>query len=813
MGQGSAQLTSGQQPAPGLTHRWRWLLTGILLSGLLGGAWLHTPVDPELLRQPYSRVLYDRDGELLSARIASDEQWRFPPSDQLPDKYVKALLLFEDQRFFQHPGVDPLAVAAALWRNAQAGRVVSGGSTITMQLARLLYGNPPRTYWWKFREALLALRLEAQFSKAEILQRYAALAPFGGNLVGLEVAGWRYYGRSPTQLTWAEAALLAILPNQPSALHPGKNHEDLKDKRDRLLQRLQHAGYLDALTLQLSMLEPLPDGRVPLPDLAPHLLNRLISEAPGLYRYTSTLSARLQRRAQQVAINHSERLARDNVNNIALLIIDNQSASTLAYVGNETWQDNPLYGPAVDIVRQPRSSGSLFKPLLYSVLLEAGELLPASLVLDVPSWFGGYHPQNYDRHYRGAVSAEESLLASLNVPAVRLLQSYGVGAFQQKLQGFGLTNLFRQPEDYGLTLILGGAETTLWDITGAYARLAAVAAGYADKPARLLTTPLEGRKKPSAIPVSQGAAWMTLTSLRNRPDSQLFSSQQARTIAWKSGTSYGWHDGWAIGTDGRHTIGVWTGNASGEESRHLSGTTSAAPVMKDLFAALPLHAWIATPTHALRQVTVCKADGYLPAGNCEITTVTAPANSHFSKTSPYHQRIFTDIASGQRVNSQCEQPSRMNSASLFRLPPVADYYYRQHQSVQAPVPPWRHDCQPEAVQSRNQNGGRQLADIPLFELEYPTEGTSVIIPAETGGLPGRVVFRAHHQLPGMRLFWHLDDVFIGETRHIHEQAVFSNFWQHRLVLTDTEGQVIERRFTVLSPDGDSTGQANLATFP
>ncbi|MCS6947615.1 MAG: penicillin-binding protein 1C, partial [Steroidobacteraceae bacterium] len=482
-------------------------LAGIAALAATVGVWRLAP--RPLLPAPLSTVLLARDGSLLGARIAADGQWRFPPLASVPDKFRSALLAFEDRRFAEHRGVDWLAVARAAGQNLKARRVVSGGSTLTMQLARLVRTaqtrgtaaerRRARTLRDKAIEALLALRLELQYSKAEILALYASHAPFGGNVVGLEAAAWRYFGRAPAELSWAEAATLAVLPNAPALVTPGRNRLRLQRRRDALLLRLAASGVLDRLDLKAALAEPLVGAPLPLPNDAPHYLDTLRRRTPDRHRLHSTLDATLQRQAVELVRDHARELERQNVHNVAALVLDNRTFDVLAYVGNAEWSLARGRGFAVDIVQRPRSTGSILKPFLYAALLDSGQLLPRMLVADVPTQIAGYMPENFDRQYRGAVPADVALAQSLNVPAVRLLQQYGVERFYDALRARGFSTLVRPPSHYGLTLVLGGAEGTLWDITHLYARLVADARG---------ADPRAG-----AGHFSPGAAWLTLQAL------------------------------------------------------------------------------------------------------------------------------------------------------------------------------------------------------------------------------------------------------------------------------------------------------------
>jgi len=783
-------------------RRRRLLLAAGLVVLLVGGVtfWLSLP--KQLFDEPVSYVLVARDGTLLGARIASDGQWRFPERATVPEKYRRALILFEDKRFEKHPGVDALAIARAAKLNLQNGRVVSGGSTITMQLARLSRasrgGADQRSLSAKLIEAALALRLEMAYGKDQILALYAAHAPFGGNVVGLDAAAWRYFGRDAGALSWAEASTLAVLPNEPALVHLARNRERLRAKRDALLRRLCATGAMSELDLQLALSEPLTAEPHDLPDLAPHLLDTLRAEDPRVHRIATTLDARLQAEAVHLVREHSAQLARQQVYNAAALIVDNQTFEVLAYVGNGDIPDllakgDAPRGYAVDIVRRPRSTGSILKPMLFAAMLEDGALTPGMLLPDVPTHYDGFSPENFDRQYRGAVRADEALAHSLNEPAVRMLQSYGVARFADVLRDAGMSTLTRPADDYGLTLILGGAEGSLWDITALYAGLNGIArAGPADPTPRF--HPLTARLGAPAralgpTPIGPGAAWLTLDTLLEVPrpgeEGHWKNFASSRSIAWKTGTSWGLRDGWAVGTTRRHTVGVWVGNASGEGRPGLTGSTMAAPLMFALFNTLPASAWLDRPSWALRQIEVCANDGYLATENCESERTWVPAGSRFETLSPHNLRVHLDPRL-QRVDGGCESPGRMTHANWFVLPAAEEYYYRRAHAEYRPLPPLRADCRA--------NGGAARA----LAMLYPDADAHVIIPRELDGNRGRTVFEAVSRRREATLYWHLDGRYLGETHTFHQQALDIEPGKHILTIVDDEGERIARNFTVLA---------------
>lgn len=764
-----------------------WGCCVLVVAGLLA-----TRLPAPLFDDPLSSVLEARDGSLLGARIAADGQWRFPARDTVPGKYAAALITAEDKRFRRHPGVDPVALGRAAWSNFRAGRVVRGGSTITMQVIRMSRGPRPRTYREKLVEAALSLRLEYGLAKDEILALHAANAPFGGNVVGLEAAAWRYFGRGPGDLSWAEAAMLAILPNNPGAVHPGRSREELLAKRNRLLRRLRDTGAIDEVELELALIEPLPEAPRPLPQAAPHLLQTLAAgDGGGGRRYASTLDPSLQRLVGDIVARQSHSLASMGIRHVAALVIDNRTLEVAAYVGNGRWGVAGGSGYAIDLIRRPRSTGSILKPLLFARMLDAGEILPETLVPDVPARFAGYVPENYDRKFRGAVPARAALARSLNVPAVWMLRRHGVDRFHDFLQGMGMTTLHRPPGKYGLTLVLGGAEGTLWDITSMYAGLARIAGGAGlSRPRILLDAPPAAAGKAR---LSVGAAWLTLEALvdvvRPGADSQWRVLGGGRRVGWKTGTSYGHRDAWAVGVTPGYTVGVWAGNADGEGRPELTGIAAAAPVLFDIFNRLDGDAWFTRPEAHLKRVRVCRADGFLATAGCETTVTWAPRDSHFERPSPHHHTVHLDPAGGLRVHGRCEAVQAMSHETRFVLPPGQEAFFRRWNTAYRPLPPYRADC---ASTSAGASAGSPV------DFLYPRDGTAIYIPVELGGRKGRAVFAAAHRDPGATLHWHLDDRYIGSTSVFHEQAVDVAEGRHVVTVVDGSGNRARRAFEVLA---------------
>jgi penicillin-binding protein 1C len=565
--------------------------------------WYYFALPEPLFLRPYSTVLEDERGELLSAAIARDGQWRFPKLDSVPHKFKEALICFEDKRFYHHPGVDVLSLARAAKQNIREGAIVSGGSTLTMQVVRLAR-NRPRTYFEKLQEIILATRLELRYSKDEILALYASHAPFGGNVVGLEAACWRYFQRPPDELSWGEAALLAVLPNAPALIHPGKNRDLLLAKRNRLLDRLYQLGKLDEVELDLAKSELLPNQPMPLPRIAGHLLDRTIQEGRDQTRVISTLRTAVQLRVERIVQDHTMRLTANQIYNTAVIVAEVETGNVLAYVGNTNGSPGEDHGQQVDIITARRSTGSMLKPVLYAAMLNEGKMLPKTLLPDVPTIINGFAPKNFSKDYDGAVPADQALIRSLNVPAVHMLQEYRYEKLYNLLKRMGINSLTYLPDHYGLSLILGGAEATLWEITSLYASMARVLNHYLQRYGNVWYSssdyhPLHYVKSSSTVPsdwkqesfIGAAALFQTFNALTevNRPDEEVGWKNFAgsRKIAWKTGTSFGFRDGWAVGVTPEYVVGVWAGNADGEGRPGLTGSEAAAPILFDVFLHSP----------------------------------------------------------------------------------------------------------------------------------------------------------------------------------------------------------------------------------
>lgn len=769
------------------------------------GLWLWLP--QQLIDKPLSFVITDAKGQLLGAKVSSDGQWRFPQVNQLSEKYILALMTFEDKRFFLHPGIDPVAIMRAALSNIQQKSIVSGGSTITMQLSRMALEHNSRNFLAKIIEMLYALRIEISYSKEQILYEYASNAPFGGNIVGIEAASWKYFNRNHLALSWAEAALLAILPNNPSGLHPGRNREKLLSRRNALLHKMHKAGYFDELTLEVSIAEPLPEKPLALPELAPHALQKLFTQNKNNLRsiHTTSIDAGLQKNVNDILIKHQQRLSSNHIYNAAILTIHVETGQVLAYTGNYPFEMGEVHLPHVDLIQAKRSTGSILKPFLYAAMLTSGDITPKSLVPDIPLRYDGFSPQNFNLGYDGAVPANRALARSLNVPSVYLLKNFGIEKFHKTLRDIGLTTITQSANHYGLSLILGGCEATLWDLGAAYAGMARTLnhyqyfmGKYSDMDWRENTfmpnatdTNAQNFKSHENI-FSASAIYTTFDAMLEveRPeDEQMWQRLGAgRKIAWKTGTSFGFRDAWAIGVTPEYVVAVWVGNADGTGRPGLTGILSAAPLLFDVFKLLPKTTWFGKPEADMELAGICRESGFLASANCEnIDTLYIPHASLKSATCPYHKIIHLSTDEKYQVHSNCESPNNMVHKKWFVLPPAMEWYYKASNSSYKTLPAFRADC--AKTMAENQTRSMQVI--------YPKHLTSIYLPRDINNRKQQAVFEVAHRNPECNIYWYIDNEFVGTTYNFHRLEIDAQPGTHTLTLTDEFGESLKIIFTVL----------------
>ena len=771
------------RPSKKISRLASWMVAA--LAGALLVYWL-IPLPRPLFAPNYSTALVDREGKLLRVFLNADQQWILAPrpDEPIPPKLERAVLTFEDRRFYYHPGIDPVAVGRALVQNAAAGRIVSGASTLTMQVARLL-APKARTWGHKGLEALQALKMEVGLSKRALLRLYLDHAPYGGNIIGVEAAARKYFGKRPRALSWAQAATLAVLPNAPGLIGPVADPARLRAKRDRLLARLLAGGHLDRTTFQLALREPVPRAARPFPMLAPHLAQRLREQGLGP-TIATTIDRDIQRRAEHWLARHAAFLQGQGIGNGAVLVADTRSGKVRAYAGSQAF-----FAAAqgqVDGVRAPRSSGSLLKPFLYALAMDGGLALPQTLIEDVPVYYRAFSPRNANEAYSGVVRAREALVRSLNVPAVGLLQQYGLYPFHQFLRRAGLATLFRSAEEYGLPLIIGGAEVTLWDMAMLYAGLAN---GGRFRPLQVVAgQPLER----GVQLISPAASYLTLEVLRQlqRPGAEYYWQQFENQwpLAWKTGTSYGQRDAWAVGVNPQWTLAVWCGNFTGQGNANLGGAQSAGPLLFDLFNALPREAaqsWFEAPW--TRAVELCADTGFMLGPHCpQGQVVEAPPHMKPLAVCPHHRSLHLSGDGAHQVCSLCWEADEHRQTGRLVYPVEVAQVLRRRGRLLQEVPPHRPDCP------------AGLAKRPVH-IVYPRPGAHLWRPRDFGGHWQDIVLRVVHRQTQSLLYWYLDGGYAGRTRDRHVKPVGLDKGWHVLEVVDEAGHRDRRRFYVDAREG------------
>ena len=769
-----------------LKHKKKNILIIILL------VWYYFSLPQPLFNEPTSTIIKSKEGKLLGAKIASDGQWRFPKRKTIPFKFEKCIVQFEDAYFYKHFGFNPVSIAKALRKNLKSNSIKRGGSTLTQQVIRLSRKNKKRTYFEKLKELILATRLEFKDSKKEILNLYASYAPFGGNVVGIDAASWRYFGRKPENLSWAETATLAVLPNAPSLIYPGKNQEKLRLKRNHLLKKLWKQKIIDSITYSLSILENVPQKAYKIPQLAPHLLEEINKSNNGKNIKTS-INYALQKQVNHIVKQHYNELKQNQIYNIAVLVLDVETRKVLAYIGNSP--TDKYHQKDVNIIHKPRSTGSILKPFLYAAMLDQGELLPKTLIADIPTQIANYRPINFNKKYDGAVFADEALSRSLNVPAVKMLQQFGVDRFYHFLKKLNLKDLKFNANHYGLSLILGGAESNLWDISKSFANLSSTLNHYDTlqgkyyknefvEPSYLDNYTFDlGKISTQKTVYDAGSIFLTYKALREvkRPetDQNWEFYDNAKQIAWKTGTSFGFRDAWAVGTTKKYVVGVWVGNADGEGRPGLVGVQTAAPILFEIFDKLPKTTWFTTPFDELIKVPICAKSGYRASVNCEeVDTLFIQQSGLKTRACPFHKIIHLNEKESYQVNAGCYPLNKMKHKKWFILPPAMAYYYKQKNPEYKNLPPYAENCISENLQT--------------MSFIYPKlKHTTLFLPKNFKGKKNELILKVAATNNENTLFWYQNDLFIGTTKDLHEMAILPKPGNYKITVTDTFGNSIK----------------------
>jgi penicillin-binding protein 1C len=551
-----------------------------VIAAALGGAWWvrSLPPAPTLTEIDHSTQVLDRNGRLLRAYATPDGRWRLPVRvDDVDPRLVEMLLAYEDRRFREHAGVDPLAMARAAWQWAGNGRVISGGSTLTMQVARLLEPRADRSVAAKLRQVARAIALERQFSKNEVLSLYLTLAPYGGNLEGIRAASLAYFGKEPKKLSLAEAALLVALPQSPEWRRPDRPGDAAQRARDRVLDRIAAAGRMPPDEVAYAKLDAVPNVRRAMPALAPHASDQAVAAAPKQKTHRLTINAVFQKGLEDLARERARALGAGL--SVAIVAVDNATGEILARVASSDYFDDRRAGQ-VDMTDALRSPGSALKPFIYGLAFEDGIAHPETMIEDRPVRYDNYAPENFDLTFQGTVTARRALQLSLNVPAVQLLNSVGANRLNARLSQAGASLVLPKGETPGLAMALGGFGIKLSDLTMLYAGLARGGNAVPLTERTAGTEPNAAEPAASRRLLEPAAAWYVGNVLAGTPPPE---NATGGRIAYKTGTSYGFRDAWSIGFDGRRTIGVWVGRPDGAPVPGLIGRVAAAPILFDAF--------------------------------------------------------------------------------------------------------------------------------------------------------------------------------------------------------------------------------------
>ncbi|KAB7766229.1 penicillin-binding protein 1C [Xanthomonas maliensis] len=778
------------------TRRWtRWLRWGTvaLLSALLV---LDLAFPPPLPRSPdTSTLVVARDGTPLRAFADRNGVWRYPATPQsVSPLYLQALLHYEDRWFWRHPGINPWGLLRAGGQWLAHGRIVSGGSTLTMQVARILDPHT-RTPWGKAKQLLRALQLEVHLSKQQILALYLERAPYGGTIEGVEAASWAYLGKPAGNLSHAEAALLAVLPQSPSRLRPDRHPEAAQRARDKVLERMVELGVWTRAQVQDARIEPVVTRALVPPLHAALLAQRLHAAQPRAARIVTTLDVELQRTLEERVTTYFSQLPERT--SAALLVVDNATMEARAYVGSVRFGDRQRLGH-VDMVQAWRSPGSTLKPFLYGMALDDGLIHSESLLVDAPQSFGDYRPGNFDAAFNGPVSAATALRLSLNVPAVDLLDRIGPARFAARLSNAGIGLRFPHGSSPNLALILGGTGAQLEELVGAFA--AFNRGGIAG---RVRYTPQDAQVDRRVM--SPGAAWIVREVLQNHPrpgyGSDTFDTTARPGVAWKTGTSYGYRDAWALGSTRRYTVGVWVGRPDGTPLPGQYGAVTALPLMFEVIDALPRSPGDSAPLPMpsnVQELEICWPLGTAAAQTepalCARRRQAYVLDGAVPPTFPERDaRLWqagalayeVDAGSGQRLSQDCSAPHLRQSRVLARWPALTSPWLSAAERAAAQLPPLAADCVPDG----RMTGGGVLRIDGLSDR-------ATLARADAGARPVRLQLRALGS--EATIDWLLDGRWIARTQGRQSfQRDFADIGTQTLTALASDGAWTQLHFRVV----------------
>ena len=717
----------------------------------------------KIFEDRYSVSVLDNNGKIIGVYLNKNEQWHLKSTDKIPEKLKRAVMVFEDKNFYSHKGVDFSAVIRAVKDNIFEKRR-TGASTITMQAVKMAQPKE-RNYFNKYLEIVHAFKLEKYYKKDEILKMYLNNAPYGGNIVGYKTASYMYFRKSPKELTWSEAALLAVLPNSPGLMNVEKNREKLIEKRNFLLKKLYEKNFINERQYRISLKEPVPDKRYSFPALAPHLVRRLVNENKDKKIIKSTIDSEIQKKTEKAVKDYSEFLKLSGINNAAVLIINNKNYEVAAYAGSQDFYDFENNGQ-VDGITAKRSPGSLLKPFLYGKVIDEGIAAPQSKIPDVPLYFSNFSPQNANKKYYGMVEMRDALIKSLNIPFVELLKDYGEDKFFYFLKDI-LNFEDRNPERYGLSLILGTKEFTMEEIGILYSGLA----NYGNFKNLKYTeeSTEEGRQL-----FTKGASYLTLTTMREleRPGVEKFYREK-NPVSWKTGTSHGRRDGWAAGVTPEWTVVVWTGNFTGEGNPNLTGVYTGGNLLFNILKFLPKTEKEFVMPNDLEKIKVDSETGYRLKYDIPYKEIFYPKDAKPLKVSPYYKKIFVN-KNGEETDSRDESFNEREEKYILVYPlEIVNYFVRENLDVS--------------------NIFSEKTAEKTIKFIYPKNNLKIIVPKDFDGEKSLIVKIAN--IKNRELYWYVNKKYFGKSRE-KEKSFNLKKGNYEITVVSEKGETAKINFQV-----------------
>ena len=737
----------------------------ILLVGISGYIYFSFNIYnvEKIFEDRYSVSVLDDKGEIIGVSLNKDEQWHLKSIDEIPEKLKISVINYEDKDFYKHFGVDFTSLVRAVRDNLIKGRK-TGASTITMQVAKSLKPKE-RNIFNKYIEIIQAIKIDKFFEKDEILRMYLNNVPYGGNIVGYKTASYMYFQKKPDELTWAEATLLAVLPNSPGLMNVEKNRKKLIEKRNFLLKKLYEKNFINERQYEISLKESVPDKRYSFPVLAPHLVRRLVNENKDKKIIKSTIDSEIQKKTEKAVKDYSEFLKLSGINNAAVLIINNKNYEVTAYVGSQDFYDFENNGQ-VDGITAKRSPGSLLKPFLYAKAIDEGIAAPQSKIPDVPLYFSNFSPQNANKKYYGMVEMRDALIKSLNIPFVELLKDYGEDKFFYFLKDI-LNFEDRNPERYGLSLILGTKEFTMEEIGVLYSGLA----NYGNF--KNLKYTEESQEEERQL-LTKGASYLTLTTMREleRPGMEKFYREK-NPVSWKTGTSHGRRDGWAAGITPEWTVVVWTGNFTGEGNPNLTGVYTGGNLLFNILKILPKTEKDFIMPSDLEKIEVDKETGYRLKYDVPYKEIFYPKDAKPLKASPYYKKIFIN-KNGEEIDSRDESFNEREEKYILVYPlEVVNYFVRENLDVS--------------------NIFSEKTAKKTIKFIYPKNNLKIIVPKDFDGEKSLIVKIAN--IKNQELYWYVNKEYAGKSREKERSFNFKK-GEYEIAVVSESGETAKINFQV-----------------